>query len=366
MSALLLALALAAAPPSDVVQERKAVQGQLQSQKTALSLLQSQKISALAVLDLYDRLTHDYLNRAHWLQTRVEGLEKLRAHVAFEQALSQRAVEEKVAQVGPRLLVQYRLSRRRTLDVLLPAKDLAALVWRARSLSALTREDLEDLEELQRLSRFTDSLASELGGLDRQLDESRQEAKLQADHARSMRDELTDAVAYLGAKAHESERIITDLQRADEELAKTIHDLTQGPATSGFGALRGKLVSPVEGGHIEVGYGNVLNSKFNTVTLHKGFDIRVAQGTPVKAIAPGKVAWANWMRGYGNLLIVDHGDGYFTLMAHLARFERQVGEAVKPGDVLGEVGDTGSLKGAFLYFELREKGQAVDPAPWFK
>ena len=367
MSALLLVAGLlAAAPPTEVVQERKAVQDQLHAQKTALALLQSQKISALEVLDLFERLENTHLSRVRYLASRVKGLEKLRAHVTFEQELAREAVAEKVQQVGPRLLLQYRLTRRRTLEELLPAKSLAALVWRARNLAALTREDLEDLEELQRLSRLTGGLADELDALDAQLEESRERAKEEAAAAQDASAELQDAVSFLGAKANESERMIADLQRADEELAKTIHDLTQVPAKSGFGALRGKLPAPVEGGHIEVGYGNVLNPKFNTVTLHKGFDIRAPLGTPVKAIAPGKVAWANWMRGYGNLLIVDHGDGYFSLMAHLEKFERQVGDAVKAGDVLGEVGDTGSLKGAFLYFEIREKGQAVDPAPWLK
>ncbi|HZH03733.1 MAG TPA: peptidoglycan DD-metalloendopeptidase family protein, partial [Myxococcaceae bacterium] len=84
----------------------------------------------------------------------------------------------------------------------------------------------------------------------------------------------------------------------------------------------------------------------------------------VRAVAAGTVVFAGWMRGYGNLLIVDHGGGYHTLMAHLSDFKRAVGEPVEPGAVVGAVGDTASLKGAYLYFELRRGGQAVDPAPW--
>jgi septal ring factor EnvC (AmiA/AmiB activator) len=84
----------------------------------------------------------------------------------------------------------------------------------------------------------------------------------------------------------------------------------------------------------------------------------------VRAVAPGKVAYAGWLRGYGNLLIVDHGDGFHTVMAHLAQMSRAVGEQLQAGDELGTVGDTGSIKGTYLYFEVRQLGQAVDPALW--
>ena len=362
---LLLPGLLAIAPPKEVARERRAVESRLANQKEALELLQDQKVSALEVLDLYDRLAHAYLERVRWLDGQVKQLEQLSAAFSFERALTRRAISEKVKSLGPRLLLQYRLSRRRTLEVLLPAKDLAALVWRARTLTALNREDLEDLEQLQSLSRFSDSLNAEADALDAALANARVEAKAEAQHAANAKAELSDAVAYIQAKANVTERVIADLNRADAELSRMIHDLTEAP-TSGFGALRGKLPLPVDGGHIEVGYGNVLNPKFNTVTLHKGFDIRAPLGTPVRAIAAGKVVYAAWLRGYGNLMIIDHGQGYFTLMAHLARFAHRTGDVVRAGEEVGQVGDTGSLKGAYLYFEIRERGQAVDPAAWLK
>jgi septal ring factor EnvC (AmiA/AmiB activator) len=113
-----------------------------------------------------------------------------------------------------------------------------------------------------------------------------------------------------------------------------------------------------------VGFGKVVNPRFNTVTVQKGLDIRAPEGAPVTAVAPGKVVYAGWLRGYGNLLVLDHGGGYHSLVAHLAELGKAVGDGVQRGELLGTVGDTGSLKGAYLYFELRKRGQAVDPAPW--
>jgi len=119
-------------------------------------------------------------------------------------------------------------------------------------------------------------------------------------------------------------------------------------------------------GTLEVGFGKVVNPKFNTVTVQKGWDIRAEEGSGVRAIAQGQVVYAGWLRGYGNVLIIDHGGGFHSLVAHLASLSRAVGEAVKAEEVVGTVGDSGSLKGAYLYFEIRQDGEAIDPAVWIR
>jgi len=113
-----------------------------------------------------------------------------------------------------------------------------------------------------------------------------------------------------------------------------------------------------------VAFGKLVHPKFNTVTVQKGLDIRAAPGTAVRALAPATIAWTGWLNGYGNVVVLDQGDGYHTLYAHLAEVFRPLGTRLFPGDVFGTVGDTGSLKGAYLYFEVRRRGLAVDPMPW--
>jgi septal ring factor EnvC (AmiA/AmiB activator) len=132
---------------------------------------------------------------------------------------------------------------------------------------------------------------------------------------------------------------------------------------TGFAALRGRLPRPA-GKRIEVGFGKVVDPRFRTVTVHRGVDIAAERGEDVVAVAPGRVVHAGWFKGYGNLVIVDHGEGFHTLVAHLASMTAAAGEDVLPGAVLGTVGDTGSLKGAYLYFEIREHGRPLDPRSW--
>lgn len=95
-----------------------------------------------------------------------------------------------------------------------------------------------------------------------------------------------------------------------------------------------------------------------------GILIEAREGTPVAAVHAGRVVFADWMRGFGNLLILDHGDQVMTLHAHLQRFEVEVGQAVARGDTLGRVGASGGHSAPALYFEVRRGGDPIDPQGW--
>jgi murein DD-endopeptidase MepM/ murein hydrolase activator NlpD len=107
-----------------------------------------------------------------------------------------------------------------------------------------------------------------------------------------------------------------------------------------------------------------VDREFGTQTFRRGVDFDAPRGASVRAVAPGTVRFAGRFRGYGNLVILDHGEGWFTVSAHLDRVAVEVGERVDGGTVVGQVGDTGSLRGPVLYFEIRRGAEAVDPAEW--
>ena len=170
------------------------------------------------------------------------------------------------------------------------------------------------------------------------------------------------------------EEAVAELEEAERALTGRIGELQKSPRASqrtsaqlhalSFKSQRGKLPFPVQGGLIEAHFGRAVDPRFGTVTVQRGIDVRCPEGTAVHAIAAGTVAHAGWFRGYGNLLIVDHGHGYFSLMAHLATLGRAKDDVVRAGEVVGTVGDTGSLKGSYLYFELRDGQTALDPERW--
>ena len=126
-----------------------------------------------------------------------------------------------------------------------------------------------------------------------------------------------------------------------------------------FAALRGKLRLPVRGDVIAK-----FGSKRGEGPTWKGLFIRVDEGTEVKAVAPGRVVFAEWLRGFGNLIIVDHGSQYMTIYGNNQSVLKHAGDAVKSGEVIASTGNSGGNEQSGLYFEMRHQGRAFDPLGW--
>jgi septal ring factor EnvC (AmiA/AmiB activator) len=176
---------------------------------------------------------------------------------------------------------------------------------------------------------------------------------------REIEGEMRAKETVLASVQHErvaQEKAIAELREREKALRSLIKELTAKAAslktTTGFKALRGKLSPPLRG---EV---------FEPKGRERGVGIKAPEGTEIRAIYAGRVVYASWFKGYGNLIIIDHGDGYHTVTAHASRLLKKVGDEVKIGEVVALVGSTGSIEGPMLYFEIRYHGKAIDPATW--
>jgi septal ring factor EnvC (AmiA/AmiB activator) len=150
--------------------------------------------------------------------------------------------------------------------------------------------------------------------------------------------------------------------RLNELVKKLETDQTQ-PYTenlAGLPPLKGRLLWPVPG-KLRVGFGTSRHGELGTLIESHGFDIEAAVDTPVKAAANGKVIFANTLRGYGKLMIIDHGSKIYTLYAHMARFAKQVGEPAAAAEVIAYSGYEGRDA---VYFEIRQGGKPLDPGDW--
>ena len=129
-----------------------------------------------------------------------------------------------------------------------------------------------------------------------------------------------------------------------------------------FGARKGRLPWPVNG-KVKLAFGPGRHTELGTRYDSHGVELSASPNQPIKAIWSGRVAFASWFNGYGNLLIVDHGDSYFTLYAQAARLEKKVGDLVRQGDVVALAGFDGK---EVVYFEIRHRGTPLDPCVWLK
>ncbi|MGB1765325.1 murein hydrolase activator EnvC family protein, partial [Alloalcanivorax xenomutans] len=170
-------------------------------------------------------------------------------------------------------------------------------------------------------------------------------------------------LSSLRADQQRLERLLEQMRQAAEQAARESPPSGPSrPAAGGgtpFGKLAGGLPWPVHG-PVLTSY----NSRREGELRWTGVILGVDEGTPVQAVHPGRVVFADWLRGFGLLIILDHGDGYLTLYGYNQSLLRQVGDRVATGDVLSLAGRSGGNSRSALYFEIRHRGKAVNPARW--
>ena len=235
-----------------------------------------------------------------------------------------------------RQLLKQQAARRQTLDRL--ARQIGS---QRQSIATLERDE-------KRLGSLIDELAKVLA------EQQRREALARERQRRS---------AMAAAEADRGTRDAAPAARPDPSKTLTPADI-EPPAGAGFAQLRGKLVLPVQG-EVTARFGAARRTEAGVnAPTWKGIFIRAREGAEVQAVAAGRVVFADWLRGFGNLLIVDHGEGFLSVYGNNETLLATAGERVEAGAVIASVGNTGGQPESGLYFELRFQGRPFDPLRW--
>jgi septal ring factor EnvC (AmiA/AmiB activator) len=209
-----------------------------------------------------------------------------------------------------------------------------------------------------------------------EVSDARREAVSREERARVRLVERRNMVALLKRRAEREEKAAGELRDAASQLEDAIRRMPKsapsapaarspGLAAEGQGLVLGKTTRPAAG-RTRAGFGRQIDPEFQTQTLRTGIEIAASAGAPVSAVAPGRVLFAGWFRGYGQMVIVDHGAGDLSVSGYLDEVHVAAGDSVALGQPIGSVGETGSASGPGLYFEIRHDGKAVDPALWLE
>jgi septal ring factor EnvC (AmiA/AmiB activator) len=163
-------------------------------------------------------------------------------------------------------------------------------------------------------------------------------------------------------------KMLKELKQASEKILEIIRksekeEREETFSTKNFSSLKGKLPWPVLG-RVAIPYGSQRDPVFNTPLFRSGTYIQTDNSSVAKAIHTGKVVFAEWFKGYGQLVIVNHGEGYHTLYGSLSEIFARVGDIIKRKEAIGRVGTSGIMNSPGLYFELRYKGKPLDPIQW--
>jgi murein hydrolase activator len=356
-------------------------QKQLKEERERAAAARARETSILADLEEIERRLGAKQRDVARLEVRIK---KAQSDVVMYRGEISKLERQRAGQVNAlagRLRVMYRVhSQGGALPVILSGDDPVTRAVAVRHLASLAALDARLIQEYRVTSdRLADrkgkeeAQQQELAGLHE--DAKREQAEVDREVAKrrvilaKVRDERAyheRMVGELTEASHRLEAFIRELQAKQRRLAK-IPPPKGGiePPAVGFGALRGRLPWPTEG-KIVTGFGAQVHPRFGTRTFRNGVDIEAAVGREVAAVHGGHVIYTGWFKGYGNLIIVDHGNEYYTLYAHIAEIEAKEGDDVRQGQRIGTVGDTGSLAGPRLYFEVRYQGKPQDPEQWLR
>lgn len=219
------------------------------------------------------------------------------------------------------------------------------------ALNELKKELNTQRERYEQLVKNDRQLTNLIASIDKQIAAAQAAAKEKARKEAAAR------------KKAEQERRKKDTAKASgKSSAKDARETVTAPATGNFGKLRGKLTMPTRG-QVVARFGQKREGATSDLPW-RGLLIRAKQGQNVVATAPGTVVFSDWMRGFGNLLILDHGSNYLSVYANNETLYKSVGQSVKQGETIASVGKSGGEDSPGLYFELRYKGKPFDPARW--
>ena len=360
--------------------ELNKVESDISEVKQDMQRLSQQKDNLLNLLADIEKHYGEIAALLKTLQIQIEQKRHSLDNIRQDMQVYQKEIDKLSKELAGQIRAAYAMGQKEKLKLLLNQQDPALSSRMMVYFNYFNKERLKKLTEIeaavQRLDQLDKQKKTETELLEQNLEQKKSE-QAALDEARKQRNEL---LVQIGNDFSSSEQQLTQLQESqnrlkslmaslpiteeelavDAEQAKELSSpIENSPELkSDFSTLKGKLPWPVRGR---------LSQKFGSPRSEGTWDgvlIDASEGMEIKAVTRGKVVYAEWLRGYGLLTIIDHGQGYMSLYAFNQSLYKRIGDTVEAGDVIASVGQSGGRSQAGLYFGIRKKGVPIDPLEW--
>ncbi|MFM8558463.1 MAG: murein hydrolase activator EnvC family protein [bacterium] len=362
--------------------ELEAIRRQAQEKRAQAGALKGQETRALNELRRTERQLSASRRRIRSLQTRRARLDQQLELTRANLQRSTESLSQQRKRLALRLRHMYMTGPTRDLEVLLSTRSFADLLVRWEYRTMIAQQDRSLLENVRAEKALVEQNERKLQGNIEDVSrtaksvtvENRKLSGLRQKHAtnerqiQTRREDYEAAAAQLERNARALQALLARLER--QRRAEADKARGQGrdpqPYSGDFARGQGALDWPVRGEVVGT-FGIETHPRFGTQVRNEGIDIRVAVGTAVRAVAKGRVDAADDdYGGAGGLVVLNHGDGYYTIYSHLSEVGVALGREVAAGAVIGRSGEEGSLKGPILHFEVRKGSSALDPRGWLR
>jgi len=352
-------------------QKAKDISRKLEKQEAALLTFTEKEVAIINSLNETDIALNNTRKRVLALRSELISLDKnIHKTTNTFNNLRQR-IKTSEDYASNRLIAVYKLNLIGKINILASAESITDFFQRKITMEQILAHDekiwgklVKNKNRLQRLldkmnTQKTKKLLLETD-LNKQIDimsnENKKRSKLLFDIQSKKRLGLA-AIEALKQTADALDRTIQSLS----QMTNKVNNISAGA----FSSFKGLLKMPVKGKIISF-FGRHTNSQSKTVNFKTGIDIKADRGEPIYSVYDGQILYSRWFKGYGNMIIIDHGNHFYTVYAHAEELFKAKGDYVEVGEVIATVGVTGSMIGPKLYFELRHHGRPVNPLEWLK
>ena len=293
-----------------------------------------------------------------------ENITVLDANIKDEQI----KINELSAQMRHRVLDMYKYGEAERMRMMFASRSVFEAVETAHLLGIVTEKDGEILSQLYSRVQNLDLSKQTMDEQQLKLKEKTEEVQNQRDKYKKSIKDTRKFINSLQREKELAEKAVLEAEQAQKQAGQMIASLQKKRAGSkkSYVSGRGSMFDWPVRGVIASNYGYRIHPILKRKILHTGIDIAAPNGTPVKAPAGGEVIYNGWLRGYGRVVVLDHGRGYSTLYAHLSASLVKEGQVVKEGATFAKVGKTGNTTGYHLHFEVRVFGTPDNPIKFLK
>lgn len=356
---------------SSVKEKKVVIEKRIEKEKKVLEEYREKSKTILTGLDEIDRAVNNAENRLSSVKKDyMDVTDKIR-----EEKKRIDDIEKELKELQPfvdkRIVSLYKLSRVGQMNLLFSADSVVDFIKRQKALKKIITSDLSLIgkysyyrneytglkksleQEKEKLGELSDKISKYL-----RIKESEKEKKKallkEIKQKEAMKLSLIASLEEAAVKLNEQMKILEQKSKDEKETVFKSFDSYKGLLNY---PVKGKIVSRFGEGRSEEG---------GVYAYKSGIGLKADLGEPVQSVFSGKVVFADWFKGYGNMIIIDHGNSYFTIYAHVQEYFKQKGDSVRKDEVIATIGETGSMSGPVLHFEVRHHGNPLNPLNWIK
>lgn len=354
--------------------ELKRLESEINEKRKEKNALKKQEESVLSTLETIDYRVRSLQTDANSIEGRIKKKESEIGYLSTALSVLDQSIEERRGLITKRVRVLYQEGSSGILKILVPSPNYSDFLKRLHYVKTIAEKEAEILALFEEEQLELTTKTNQLDNMKQQLVAEREPLVTKLSEIGKEKNRKYQLLSRVRNEKSYYEKAITELDESSIQLKSLIKKLEAErlklkepalPPLANFAKVKGRLAWPNDGSVVSL-FGRQKHPKFNTYVFRKGIEIETSKGEEVRAVYEGSIIYADWFKGYGMMIIMDHGENFYSVYGHLAKLLVSVGQKTVKNRPIGTVGETGLSEGNRLYFEIRHEGEPMDPLTWLQ